>query len=140
MSATQRRLGSVGSQLLRTRSGEVVIPGTEIVVRPRFLGTRPEIPRPLISRATRFAADPLAAAAELDLDAWSAIGATALVVDLFDQLAQAGVLDVPPRGGTSLGCVVARRAHLEYPAEHRDRMVCPLGGDEAMHDRYLARS
>ena len=44
MSATQRRLGLVGSQLRRTRSGEVVIPGTEIVVLPLQLGNQPGEP------------------------------------------------------------------------------------------------
>jgi len=53
MSATQSRLGSVGFHSRRTRSGEVVIPGTLIVVFPFRLGTRPEICFTRISRATR---------------------------------------------------------------------------------------
>jgi len=54
MSATQSRLGSLGFHSRRTRSGEVSIPGTRIVVLPRRLGTSPESPRSAISRATRF--------------------------------------------------------------------------------------
>ncbi len=53
MSATQRRLGSVGFQLRFTRSGEVATPGTRIVVRPFLRLTRPEMPSRAIRRATR---------------------------------------------------------------------------------------
>ena len=56
MSATQSRLGSLGFHSRRTRSGEVSIPGTRIVVLPLRLGTKPESWRWRINRATRFLA------------------------------------------------------------------------------------
>jgi hypothetical protein len=54
MSATQSRLGSVGFQLRRTRSGAVATPGTRIVVLPLRFRISPESPSERISRATRF--------------------------------------------------------------------------------------
>ena len=44
MSATHSTFGAVGRKSRSTRSSATRTPGTRIVVRPRFFGTRPEIP------------------------------------------------------------------------------------------------
>lgn len=53
MSATQSTLGPAGRKSRFTRSSATLTPGTRIVVRPRFLGTKPLIPASRISRSTR---------------------------------------------------------------------------------------
>jgi hypothetical protein len=80
MSATHNTLGAVGRNWRWTRSSATRTPGTRIVVRPRFLGTRPEIPAWRMRRSTRLRPDADAPChAQLGLNPWGAIDLAVLL-------------------------------------------------------------
>ena len=54
MSVNHITFGAPGWNWRWTRSSTTLTPGTRIVVRQRFFGTKPEIPAWRIRRATRF--------------------------------------------------------------------------------------
>ena len=89
MSAHHSTFGAVGLNFRSTRSSATLTPGTRIVVRPRRLGSSPEIPACAISRSTRLRADTdVASEAQLGMDPRGPIYAAVGLVDLLDLLEQ----------------------------------------------------
>jgi hypothetical protein len=88
-----------------------------------FLGHQPGHP---------LAADPGPQTTELAVDPRCSIGASRALVDLSDGVGQIGVLDAPSGGGLVGPGVVAAAGNLGGPAQRRDRVLVPMGGDESI--------
>ncbi len=54
-----------------------------------------------------------------------------------DRRIQRPSVECSPGGRPVLAGIEAGPRDVEHPAEHRDRVACPLRADEAVHRRYL---
>src|SRR5215217_1631304 len=122
MSVTHRTLGAAGLKLRPTRSSATRMPGTRIVVRPRFFaispGDRGLAHEPLNALAANANA---LGQAQLGMDPSRAIDAAIGGVNGFDALQQPGVAERAVAGRPAQPVIEARPRDAEQLAAHRDR-------------------